>query len=76
MKEKLSIVDQLIATTPQYKEVAQVIFNLFSQMVISQLLVNKIEWNKFHLVANLIAFKINTNLITLQFFPGDDNPIV
>ena len=36
--------------------------DLFSQMVISQLLVNKSEWNKAHFVANLIAFKLNTNL--------------
>ena len=43
-------------------KVANVIFYLFSQMVISQPLVNKIEWNKFHFVANLIAFKMNTNL--------------
>ena len=48
--------------TPQCWEVAQVIFDLFSQMVISQLLVNKIELNKFHLVANVIAFKLNINL--------------
>ena len=31
-------------------------------MVITQLLVNTIEWNKLHFVANLIAFKMNTNL--------------
>ena len=36
--------------------------DLFIQMVISQLLLNKIEWNKFNFVANLIAFKMNTNL--------------
>ena len=32
------------------------------EMAISQLLVNQIEWNKFHFVENLIAFKMNTNL--------------
>ena len=42
-----------------------------SQMVISQPLVNKFEWNNFHFVTNLIAFKMNTNLD-----PGDENPIV
>ena len=43
-------------------------------MVISQLLVNTIEWNKFHFVANLIAFKMTPYI--LQFFPGDENPTV
>ena len=38
-------------------------------MVISQLLVNKIEWNKFHFVQTWPRF-------ILQFFPGDENPIV
>ena len=46
-------------------KVAHVVFDLFSQMVISQLLVNKIEWNKFHFVANVIAFKMNTNLMKI-----------
>ena len=31
-------------------------------MVISQLLVNKFEWNKVHFVSHLIAFEMNTNL--------------
>ena len=47
-------------------------------MVISQLLVNKIEWNKFHFVANLIAFKINTYLTsdyTSIFFLGMKIPL-
>ena len=48
-------------------------------MVISQFLVNKIEWNKFHFVAHLIAYKMNINLTsgyTSSFFLGDENPIV
>ena len=47
-------------------------------MVISQLLVNKIEWNKAHFVANLIAFKMISNLKSdyTSVFPGDENLIV
>ena len=43
---------------------------------LSQLLVKKIEWNKFHF-ANLIAFKMITNLTSAYtIFPEDENPIV
>ena len=49
---------------------------------LSQLLVNKIEWNKFHFVPNVIAFKMNANLTSdytnrtiLQFFPGMKIPL-
>ena len=66
--------------TPQCWEVAKVIFvtSMPSQMVISQLLVDTIEWNKCHFVANVIAFKMNIHLTSdyTSLFLGDENPIV
>ena len=65
---KKSIVDQLNSNnTAMLGSGPRDLLTLFIQMVISQLLLNKIEWNKCHFVANLIPFQMNLN---------DRNPIV
>ena len=49
-------------------------------MVISQPLINQIEWNKFHFLILQIELPLRWiqtwPRIRLQFFPGDENPIV